>query len=236
MTENEPSCQKLGLKLQQLMNMFFTRYGMYFLMPSYLTRVSAFSSLSPTEAFLPSQCSYSSRASRCWCTLEHNEEELRTIHMVYLCVTSIVGNVTSKLLDFTPLGIRKWVCPHVWFGGQRLGAEIGYWEYSWLLLRVHCCLCLKRDFCYYQTQQEKVRLERCSVTGCHKFTPHDLTPNFSSCSLSEARPPIKRVGATGGGTWDKDERHLESPSLLEVSWQLLWTDLWDQIQTSHVLI
>lgn len=98
----------------------------YFFMPSHLTSVSAFSSLSPTEAFLPSRCSYSSRASRCWCTLEHNEEELRTIHMIYLCVTSIAGNATSKLLDFTPLGIRKWVCPHVCFSGQDSGAEIGY--------------------------------------------------------------------------------------------------------------
>uniref|UniRef100_A0A3Q3W7F3 Immunoglobulin domain-containing protein n=1 Tax=Mola mola TaxID=94237 RepID=A0A3Q3W7F3_MOLML len=65
---------------------------------------------SQTEAFLPSRCSYSSQASRCWCTLDHNEDELRTVHVAYLCVTSVAGNATSNLLTFTPMSIRKWVC------------------------------------------------------------------------------------------------------------------------------
>ncbi|XP_031709335.1 interleukin-6 receptor subunit alpha [Anarrhichthys ocellatus] len=64
-------------------------------------------SKSPTDAFLRSQCSYSSRHSRCWCALEHNEDEQRTLHMAYLCVTSITGNATSALLHFLPLGILK---------------------------------------------------------------------------------------------------------------------------------
>uniref|UniRef100_A0A3Q3VT65 Fibronectin type-III domain-containing protein n=1 Tax=Mola mola TaxID=94237 RepID=A0A3Q3VT65_MOLML len=62
---------------------------------------------SQTEAFLPSRCSYSSQASRCWCTLDHNEDELRTVHVAYLCVTSVAGNATSNLLTFTPMSILK---------------------------------------------------------------------------------------------------------------------------------
>ncbi|XP_056299901.1 interleukin-6 receptor subunit alpha isoform X2 [Pseudoliparis swirei] len=64
-------------------------------------------SKSPTQAFLPSQCSYSHRSSRCWCALDHNEDEQRTLHMAYLCVTSIAGNATSALLHFLPLSILK---------------------------------------------------------------------------------------------------------------------------------
>ncbi|XP_034409541.1 interleukin-6 receptor subunit alpha [Cyclopterus lumpus] len=64
-------------------------------------------SKSPTQAFLRSQCSYSSRSSRCWCALDHNEDEQRTLHMAYLCVTSIAGNATSALLHFLPLNILK---------------------------------------------------------------------------------------------------------------------------------
>ncbi|XP_039974368.1 interleukin-6 receptor subunit alpha [Xiphias gladius] len=61
----------------------------------------------PTETFRHVQCSYSSRLSRYWCALDHNEDEMRTLHMAYLCVTSIAGNATSTLLPFTPLGILK---------------------------------------------------------------------------------------------------------------------------------
>nr|QJI54763.1 interleukin-6 receptor [Siniperca chuatsi] len=66
-----------------------------------------FFSKSPTEAFLRLQCSYSSRVSRCWCALDHHEDEQRTVHMAYLCVTSIAGNATSNLLQFTPMNILK---------------------------------------------------------------------------------------------------------------------------------
>ncbi|XP_068179198.1 interleukin-6 receptor subunit alpha isoform X2 [Antennarius striatus] len=68
---------------------------------------SLFVSKSPTEAFLPFPCSYSSSASRCWCALDYNEDEMRTVHLVYLCVTSIAGNATSSLMRFTPLNILK---------------------------------------------------------------------------------------------------------------------------------
>ncbi|XP_070767679.1 interleukin-6 receptor subunit alpha [Enoplosus armatus] len=64
-------------------------------------------SKSPTEAFLRLPCSYSSRLSRCWCALNHAEDELRTVHMAYLCVTSIAGNATSTLQHFIPLNILK---------------------------------------------------------------------------------------------------------------------------------
>lgn len=61
----------------------------------------------PLDTFLQFQCSYSSRLSRYWCALDHNEDELRKLHMAYLCVTSIAGNATSALLPFTPLNILK---------------------------------------------------------------------------------------------------------------------------------
>lgn len=52
-------------------------------------------------------CSYSSQHSRCWCALRYNDEELRTLHQAFLCVTSITGNATSDVLSFTPLDILK---------------------------------------------------------------------------------------------------------------------------------
>ncbi|XP_034466866.1 interleukin-6 receptor subunit alpha [Hippoglossus hippoglossus] len=61
----------------------------------------------PAGGFLHYQCSYSSRLSRYWCALDYNEDELRTFHMAYLCVTSVAGNATSDLLPFTPLNILK---------------------------------------------------------------------------------------------------------------------------------
>ncbi|XP_060936523.1 interleukin-6 receptor subunit alpha isoform X2 [Limanda limanda] len=61
----------------------------------------------PTGAFLHYQCSYSSRFSRYWCAVDFNEDELRTFHMAYLCVTSVAGNATSAPLHFTPLNILK---------------------------------------------------------------------------------------------------------------------------------
>ncbi|XP_068615049.1 interleukin-6 receptor subunit alpha [Brachionichthys hirsutus] len=68
---------------------------------------SLFVSKSPNEAFLRFPCSYSSSASRCWCALDYNEDELRTVHRVYLCVQSVAGNATSSLMPFTPLDILK---------------------------------------------------------------------------------------------------------------------------------
>ncbi|XP_067365183.1 interleukin-6 receptor subunit alpha isoform X2 [Channa argus] len=61
----------------------------------------------PAETFSRLQCSYSNSLSRYWCTLNHNEDELRILHTAYLCVTSITGNATSHLLSFTPFSILK---------------------------------------------------------------------------------------------------------------------------------
>ncbi|XP_077454471.1 aquaporin-10a isoform X1 [Stigmatopora argus] len=58
------------------------------------------------ETFHRVECSFSSQWSRCWCVLDHNENELRTVHEAYLCVTNMAGNATSTLF-FTPLGILK---------------------------------------------------------------------------------------------------------------------------------
>ncbi|CAL8256547.1 unnamed protein product [Boreogadus saida] len=52
-------------------------------------------------------CSFSGRPMRCWCALEHREEEKRLLHMAYLCVSSTAGNSTSPLQIFIPMGIIK---------------------------------------------------------------------------------------------------------------------------------
>ncbi|KAM6967468.1 interleukin-6 receptor subunit alpha [Aplochiton taeniatus] len=52
-------------------------------------------------------CSYSRLLSRCWCALEHQEEERRKPHRVSLCVTNAAGKATSSTLEFTPLSIIK---------------------------------------------------------------------------------------------------------------------------------
>ncbi|XP_051261901.1 interleukin-6 receptor subunit alpha [Dicentrarchus labrax] len=66
-----------------------------------------FLSKSPSQVFHRLPCSYSTQASRCWCALEHDEDERRTFYTVYLCVKSIAGNATSSLLHFTPLNVLK---------------------------------------------------------------------------------------------------------------------------------
>lgn len=53
------------------------------------------------------RCSYSHSLSRYWCALDYDEDELRTDHYVYLCVTSIAGNAASSLTSFVPLEICK---------------------------------------------------------------------------------------------------------------------------------
>ncbi|XP_008285957.1 interleukin-6 receptor subunit alpha [Stegastes partitus] len=50
-------------------------------------------------------CSYSHQHSRCWCALDHIDDDVRTLHMAFLCVTGITGNATSNLQQFTPLTI-----------------------------------------------------------------------------------------------------------------------------------
>uniref|UniRef100_A0A4W6FW84 Interleukin 6 receptor n=1 Tax=Lates calcarifer TaxID=8187 RepID=A0A4W6FW84_LATCA len=61
----------------------------------------------PADTFHHHQCSYSSRLSRYWCALDHNEDELRTSHTAYLCVTSVTGNATSTWISFKPMDIIK---------------------------------------------------------------------------------------------------------------------------------
>lgn len=52
-------------------------------------------------------CSYSTRRSRCWCALDHNEDDNRVLHQAFLCVSSFVSNVTSELFSFKPMHILK---------------------------------------------------------------------------------------------------------------------------------
>lgn len=67
--------------------------------------VACLFSFSAKDPFLPFQCSFSSRTSRCFCVLDHNEDEIRLVHFAYLCMTSIAGNTTSSLQGFTPMAI-----------------------------------------------------------------------------------------------------------------------------------
>ncbi|XP_034030687.1 interleukin-6 receptor subunit alpha [Thalassophryne amazonica] len=71
------------------------------------TQCYLFHTKSPSQTFFHSPCSYSAQRSRCWCVLEHHEDDRRKHHMAYLCATSIAGNRTSNLLHFTPLDILK---------------------------------------------------------------------------------------------------------------------------------
>ncbi|XP_054903591.1 interleukin-6 receptor subunit alpha [Poeciliopsis prolifica] len=57
------------------------------------------------ENFQKNHCSYSHQHSRCWCALEHIEDERRTNHQAFLCATNFLGNTTSPLINFTPLDI-----------------------------------------------------------------------------------------------------------------------------------
>ncbi|XP_076010038.1 interleukin-6 receptor subunit alpha [Genypterus blacodes] len=61
----------------------------------------------PLWTLTRSQCSFSPSLSRCWCALDHNEDERRDLHIAYLCVTSMAGNATSSVLRFKPLDILK---------------------------------------------------------------------------------------------------------------------------------
>ncbi|XP_061529964.1 interleukin-6 receptor subunit alpha isoform X2 [Phycodurus eques] len=76
-----------------------------------------------SDRFHRVQCSFSSQWSRCWCVLEHNEDELRTRHMAYLCVTNMAGNATSTILPFYPLNILKPDPPSAVSVRQEMGHE-----------------------------------------------------------------------------------------------------------------
>ncbi|MED6246970.1 hypothetical protein ATANTOWER_027130, partial [Ataeniobius toweri] len=63
--------------------------------------------LKEIENFKQIQCSYTSRRSLCWCALEQHEDEQRSVHVAFLCVTNFLGNTTSPPIHFTPLDILK---------------------------------------------------------------------------------------------------------------------------------
>ncbi|XP_077432809.1 interleukin-6 receptor subunit alpha [Vanacampus margaritifer] len=77
----------------------------------------------PSDKFHRAQCSFSSQWSRCWCVLEHNEDERRTLHTAYLCVTNMAGNATSAVVSFIPLGILKPDPPSAVSVRQEVGHE-----------------------------------------------------------------------------------------------------------------
>ncbi|XP_054638905.1 interleukin-6 receptor subunit alpha isoform X2 [Dunckerocampus dactyliophorus] len=77
----------------------------------------------PSDTFHRFHCSFSSRWSRCWCALDHDEDELRTFHMAYLCVTSMAGNATSPILPFYPLDILRPDPPAAVSVRQEIGHE-----------------------------------------------------------------------------------------------------------------
>ncbi|KAJ0065969.1 hypothetical protein NL108_001189 [Boleophthalmus pectinirostris] len=71
------------------------------------TSCSLFILKSPSTLFSEVPCSYSVQRSKCWCAMDHNEGDKRTLHQAFLCVSSITNNSTSNLLLFTPMHILK---------------------------------------------------------------------------------------------------------------------------------
>ncbi|KAJ0000421.1 hypothetical protein NQD34_012263 [Periophthalmus magnuspinnatus] len=71
------------------------------------TSCSLFIRKSLSGLFFKVPCSYSTWRSKCWCAMDHNEEDKRTLYQAYLCVSSITNNSTSDLLSFTPMHILK---------------------------------------------------------------------------------------------------------------------------------
>ncbi|KAK7886809.1 hypothetical protein WMY93_026430 [Mugilogobius chulae] len=71
------------------------------------TSCSLFIRKSLAGEFVDVPCSYSMRRSKCWCALDHKEEDKRKLHQAYLCVSSITSNSTSELYSFTPMHILK---------------------------------------------------------------------------------------------------------------------------------
>ncbi|CAL9705739.1 unnamed protein product [Knipowitschia caucasica] len=71
------------------------------------TSCSLFTRKRPNGLFLRVPCSYSTRRSKCWCVLGHNEEDKRTLHQAFLCVSSLTSNGSSDLITFTPMHILK---------------------------------------------------------------------------------------------------------------------------------
>uniref|UniRef100_A0A3P9I6I1 Uncharacterized LOC101173653 n=1 Tax=Oryzias latipes TaxID=8090 RepID=A0A3P9I6I1_ORYLA len=68
---------------------------------------SCFLSLSKSSEKAFQQIPCSSSSSRCWCALDYNEDEQGTLHLAFLCATSVVGNATSEMLHFKPMDIVK---------------------------------------------------------------------------------------------------------------------------------
>ncbi|KAF6739733.1 Interleukin-6 receptor subunit alpha [Oryzias melastigma] len=68
---------------------------------------SCFLSLSKGSEKAFQQIPCSSSPSRCWCAVDYNEDDQGTLHLAFLCATSIVGNATSEVLHFKPMEIVK---------------------------------------------------------------------------------------------------------------------------------
>nr|XP_057939924.1 interleukin-6 receptor subunit alpha isoform X2 [Doryrhamphus excisus] len=128
----------------------------------------------PSDTFHRVPCSFSSHWSRCWCALDHDEDELRTSHMAYLCVTSVAGNATSPILSFSPLGILRPDPPAAVAVRQEVGHETRLtvnWTYpaSWKSQDTYYELVYELRYQPVDSSHEQVRL----IKGRRSFTITD---------------------------------------------------------------
>ncbi|CAJ1062261.1 interleukin-6 receptor subunit alpha [Xyrichtys novacula] len=132
-----------------------------------------------SELFRRIKCSYSPRLSRCWCALDYDEDELRTHHRAYLCVTSIAGNTTSNLKHFTPLGILQPEPPSHVTVQQETGQETRLkviWTYpkSWKSQDSHYEL--KYEIKYRPRMSSSIYEQRHTIKKNQHFTITDAMP------------------------------------------------------------
>ncbi|XP_070692203.1 interleukin-6 receptor subunit alpha [Pempheris klunzingeri] len=145
-----------------------------------LPNCSLLLSKSPMQTFTRFQCSYSPQRSRCWCALDHNDDEQRILHIAYLCVTSITGNATSALLNFTPLEILKPDPPSNVWAGQEKGQNkkiVVTWSFptSWK----------SQDSYYKLTYEVKYKPLQFSSYG------QIIAVNNQRCTITDAMPGVE---------------------------------------------
>ncbi|XP_077577361.1 aquaporin-10a isoform X1 [Stigmatopora nigra] len=133
----------------------------------------------PSERFHRVECSFSSQWSRCWCVLDHNDNELRKPHMAYLCVANMAGNATSPLLSFTPLEILKPDPPSALTVRQDVGQEnrmLVSWTFpsSWKSQDNYYALVYQLRYRPVDSSSSSMQLK--SIKGQRSFTVNDALP------------------------------------------------------------
>ncbi|XP_061676916.1 interleukin-6 receptor subunit alpha [Syngnathoides biaculeatus] len=133
----------------------------------------------PSDRFHRVECSFSSQWSRCWCVLEHNEDERRIRHMAYLCVTNMAGNATSTILTFSPLGILKPDPPSAVSVQQKVGEEtrmVVNWTFPTSWKSQDSYYELKYELKYQPVGSSPSSTQLMSISGRRSFTITDAMP------------------------------------------------------------